>query len=63
MKKLNKLALWSVVAVATMLGACQDNSITGEIDYPEENLSRLFSPIEFTTITPIIDGYELECRP
>lgn len=60
MKKLNKLALWSVVAVATMLGACQDNSITGEIDYPEENLSRLFSPIEFTTITPIIDGYELE---
>ena len=60
MKKINKWAIWSTLGAALLLSACQDNSITGEIDYPEENVSRLFAPIEFTYINPVIDGYELE---
>ncbi len=61
MKNLNKLAIWGIIALfAALFTACEDNAITGDIDYPEENLSRLFAPIEFTYVTPIIDGYELE---
>lgn len=60
MKKLNKLAVWGFAAMAVTLAACEDNSITGDINYPEENLSRLFAPIEFTVVNPVIDGFELE---
>lgn len=60
MKKLNKLAIWAIAALAVAFTACDDNDITGDIDYPQEDLSRLFAPVEFTYVSPIIDGYELE---
>ncbi len=60
MKKLNKLAFWGVAALAVAFSACEDNIITGEIDYPEENLSRLFAPIEFSYVNPVIDGLEMQ---
>ncbi len=60
MKKLNKLAIWGIAALSVAMTACEDNTITGDINYPDENLSRLFAPIEFSYVTPIIDGFELE---
>lgn len=60
MKNINKLAIGCVAALSLAVTSCQDNSITGDITYPEENVSRLFSPIEFKYVTPIIDGFELE---
>ena len=60
MKLINKLAVWSIAAMAVVFTACEDNMITGDIGYPDENVSRLFAPIEFSYVSPIIDGYELE---
>lgn len=60
MKKLNKVAVLGIAALAATLSACEDNFISGDITYPEENVSRLFAPVEFTYINPIIDGYDME---
>lgn len=60
MKKLNKWVVCGVAALAATLSACDDKINTGDIGYPDENLSRLFAPIEFTLVNPIVDGYELE---
>lgn len=60
MKILNRLAVCSLAVAAVAFTACEDNMISGDIGYPEESTSRLFSPIEFTYVTPIIDGFELE---
>lgn len=60
MKVFSKLAVCCVVASAMALTACEDNMIAGDIGYPEESTSRLFAPIEFSYVTPVIDGYELE---
>lgn len=60
MKKLNKSVLCCVAVLTATLTACEDNVITGEIGYPEENVSRLFAPIEFSYVKPIVDGFELE---
>ena len=60
MKTINKLAVLGVAALAAAFTACEDNVITGEIDYPQENVSRLFAPIEFSSVEPITDGYKLE---
>lgn len=60
MKVLNRLAICGIAAAAVVFTACEDNMIAGEIGYPDENVSRLFAPIEFSYVLPIIDGYELE---
>ena len=59
MKKLNKLAVLGVAALAVTLAACEDKLSSDDINYPEESVSRLFAPIEFAYVTPIIDGYKL----
>ncbi len=60
MRKLNKIAVWCVAALAATFTACDDNTIIGEIGYPEENLTRLFAPIEFEYVTPVTDGFTIK---
>lgn len=60
MKNMNKIAVWGVAALAVAFTACEDNMINGEIGYPDEAVTRLFAPIEFSEVTPITDGYILE---
>lgn len=56
---MNKIAVLGVTALAVAFTACEDNMITGEIGYPDETVSRLFAPIEFSEITPVTDGFKL----
>ena len=63
MKKINKIAVWGLAALAAAFTACEDNMITGEIDYPVENLSRLFAPVEFKEVKPMPDGFRIQWTP
>ena len=63
MKKINKIAVWGLAALAAAFTACEDNMITGEIDYPVENLSRLFAPVEFKEVKSLPDGFRIQWTP
>ena len=55
--------LAGLAALAAAFTACEDNMITGEIDYPVENLSRLFAPVEFKEVKPMPDGFRIQWTP